>query len=351
MNSITIGMDLGDKKHQICVLDFEANILAVQQIDNTEVALTEFYGRYKSATVAIEAGTHSPWVSRLLDKLGHTVLVGNPRKLRAIWDSNEKDDIRDAEMLARIARFDRNLLYPIQHRNEQSQADLALIKAREMLVKCRSKLINHVRGSVKPLGGRMPSCDAKVFYKHAPLHIPEILKPALEPVIEQIERLSHMIKEYNRQIEKLSSERYQETNTLRQINGVGPLTALAFILIIEEHRRFSSSRDVGPFLGLTPKRDQSGEIDKQLRITKAGNTYLRKLLVNCAHYILGPFGTDCDLKRFGLKKMGKGGGKIAKRRAVVAVARKLAVLMHRLWRTGEIYEPFFQQNNQLQRAA
>ena len=162
---------------------------------------------------------------------------------------------------------------------------------------------------------------------------------------------SLLMEEYNRQIEKLSSERYQETNTLRQINGVGPLTALAFILIIEEHRRFSSSRDVGPFLGLTPKRDQSGEIDKQLRITKAGNTYLRKLLVNCAHYILGPFGTDCDLKRFGLKKMGKGGGKIAKRRAVVAVARKLAVLMHRLWRTGEIYEPFFQQNNQLQRAA
>ncbi len=127
---------------------------------------------------------------------------------------------------------------------------------------------------------------------------------------------------------------------MRQITGVGALTALSFILTLEYADRYTKSRDVGSFLGLTPKRDQSGEVDKQLRITKAGNTYLRKLLVGCSQYILGPFGTDCNLRRFGLRKMGKG-GKNAKRRAVVAVARKLAVLLHRLWRTGEVYEPFY----------
>jgi transposase len=343
-------MDTSDKKQQICVLNEEAQITESCQIDNTADALTLFFKHYKGATVALEAGTHSPWISRLLSTLGLNVLVGNPRKLRAIWDSDEKDDIRDAEMLARIARFDPSLLYPIQHRNEQAQADLALVKAREKLVQSRSKLISHIRGAVKPLGSRVPACDAKTFSKHAPEHIPEILKPALQPIIEHIDDLTQKIKEYDRQIEKLSQEQYPETNCLRQITGVGPLTALAFILTLEDADRYTKSRDVGSFLGLTPKRDQSGEVDKQLRITKAGNTYLRKLLVGCSQYILGPFGTDCNLRRFGLRKMGKG-GKNAKRRAVVAVARKLAVLLHRLWRSGEVYEPFYNKRGKSLREA
>jgi transposase len=351
MGNITVGMDISDKKHQICMLNPKGKIIDTCQIDNTREAITNFFSRCDKTTVAIEAGTHSPWISRLLESLGMNVLVGNPRKLRAIWDSDDKDDIRDAEMLARIARFDRNLLYPIEHREEKTQADLAVIKARDILVQSRSKLINHIRGAVKPLGGRIPSCDAKVFYKRALEHIPDSLRPALEPIIDHIDGLTQKIKEYNRYIEKLSSEKYPETSTLRQITGVGPLTALAFILTIENHKRFVKSRDVGPFLGLTPKRDQSGEVDKQLRITKAGNSYLRKLLVGSSHYILGPFGPDCNLRRFGMKKMGKGGGKIAKRRAVIAVARKLAVLMHRLWRTGEVYEPVFNTKKLLKKAA
>lgn len=351
MKNITIGMDLGDKKHQLCILNMEGEVIRKCQIDNTRDAMTQFFSSFETATVAIEAGTHSSWISRLLDELVHVVLVGNPRKLRAIWDSNDKNDIRDAEMLARIARFDRKLLYPVQHRDEQAQADLAIIKARAMLIESRTKLINHVRGSVKPVGGRIPSCDAKVFHKHAPLHIPECLKPALLPLIEHIASLTQKIREFNQQIESLATEKYPETINLRQITGVGPLTALAFILTLEDHARFSKSRDVGAFLGLTPKRDQSGDIDKQLRITKAGNTYLRKLLVSCGQYILGPFGPDCDLKRFGIKKAGNSGGKIAKRRAVVAVARKVAVLMHRLWRTGETYHPLMDTKTHLDNAA
>jgi transposase len=340
MNSVTIGMDLGDRKHQICVLDSEGQVDAVRQVTNTSRAIQRFFMPYKGATVALEAGTHSPWISRMLAALGCVVLIGNPRKLRVIWAGTNKSDLRDAEMLARIARFDPALLYPVQHRGEQAQADLAMIKARDILVQSRTKLVNHVRGSVKSVGTRISKCSSESFYKRAPESIPALLMGALLPVIGQIEQLTKKIRQYDRQIEQISKERYPETGCLRQVSGVGPVTALAYVLTLEEPNRFYKSRHVGAFLGLTPKRDQSGATDKQLRITKAGNKYLRRLLINCVRYILGPLGPDCELKRFGLR-LAQRGGKNAERRAVVALARKLAVLLHRLWITGEVYDTFY----------
>lgn len=215
-----------------------------------------------------------------------------------------------------------------------------MIKARDMPVQGRARLVNHIRGSVKSLGIRIPTCSSGSFHKRALEDIPGLLVRALSPIIERIEELTKEIKQYDRQIEQISKERYPETGCLRQISGVGPIMALAFVLTLEEPDRFCKSRHVGAFPGLTPKRDQSGETDKQLQITKAGNRYLRQLLVGCAHYILGPFGPDCELKRFGLR-ISERGGKNAKRRAVVALARKLAVLLHRLWITGEVYDPFY----------
>ena len=116
------------------------------------------------------------------------------------------------------------------------------------------------------------------------------------------------------------------------------MTALAYLLTLEEPGRFEQSRSVGAYVGLTPRRDQSGQTDKQLRITQCGDGYLRQLLVTSSHYILGPFGPDSDLRRYGLR-IAERGGKNAKKRAVVAVARKLAVLLHHLWKTGVDYEP------------
>ena len=156
MYNITIGTDLGDKKHQVHIIDKDGKTIKVCQISNTAKAIEEFFSQYPDALVAIEASTHSPWISRLLEKIVTKVLVGNPRKLRMIWDSDKKDDMRDAEMLARIARFDAKLLYPINHRDEQTQADRTLLKARDILVKVRSSLVLHVRGSVKSVGG---SCN------------------------------------------------------------------------------------------------------------------------------------------------------------------------------------------------
>lgn len=340
MQNVTIGMDLGDKKHVVCVLDDTGTMIYQGTVENSQESLTSFFQKYENATVAIEASTHSPWISRHLSMLGCAVLVGNPRKLRTIWDSDNKSDTRDAEMLAKIARFDPRLLYPITHRGEQAQIDLALLQSRDILVKSRTKLVNHVRSSAKSLGEKLPSGGPETMHKKVPAILPEILKASLSPVLEMIGNLTERIKEYDKQIEAVSNERYPEAELLRTIKGVGPLTALAFILILEDPTRFRKSRQVGNFVGLTPRRDQSGEMDKQLRISKSGNPYLRRLLVGAAQYILGPFGEDCNLKRFGLRLAARG-GKNAKRRAVVAVARKLAVLMHRLWRNGEKYNPLY----------
>ena len=351
MSTITIGMDLGDRKHVVFVLNDTGKVIKNCEVDNTKESLITFFSHYPGATVAIEAGTHSAWISRLLSGLGCKVLVGNPRKLRAIWGSDDKSDAHDAEMLGRIARFDPDLLYPINHRGEQAQIDLKLLQSRDILVRNRSTLINHVRGSVKAFGERLPGCSSESFHKQAGEHLPEELSAPLQPLLKIIEHLTQQIREFDKWVDQICKTQYQETELLRAVKGVGPLTSLAFILVLEDPTRFTKSRQVGKFLGLTPRRDQSGEIDKQLRITKAGHPFLRRLLVSASQYILGPFGEDCNLRRFGLRLCEKG-GKNAKRRAVVAVARKLAVLLHRIWQHGEIYQPLYKPlKGQLPKAA
>lgn len=342
--NITIGMDLGDKFHIAVVFDSDGNELETAKVTNTKIGVHNFFKSYQYAEVAIEAGTHSPWISRLLTEMGLVVHVGNPRKLRLIWDSTDKSDARDARILGMVCRVEPRLLHPLHHRGRKAQADLAIIKSRDMLVKNRSQLINHARGLVKANGDRLPQCSAASFANRCESFVPSELRASLGFVFEIIFHLNEQIKKIERQIEQLSVERYPETQYLRQISGVGPITALCFILTIEDPSRFAKSRQVGPFLGLTPRLDQSGETDKQLPITKAGNAYLRKLLVVSAHYIMGPFGPESNLRLHGLAIAARG-GKNAKKRAAIAVARKLAVLLHRLWITGEEYQPFYSIHN------
>jgi transposase len=340
MTNVTIGMDLGDKNHEVCVLDQEGRLMDRFVVGNTRKQLQKFFQPYAGALVAMENGTHSPWISRDLKALGCKVLVGNARKLRMIWARSQKTDVKDAEMLARIARFDRQLLYPIRHRSQQAQIDLEQIKARDLLVRLRTDLINHVRSTVKAIGERLPSCSADCFDKRAQTFMPDSLRTALMPLVEQIASLTRQIRGYKCKIEQLALTVYPETACLRQIQGVGLITSLAFILTLESPDRFDKSRAVGPHLGLTPRQDQSGSCNKQLRISKEGDVYLRRLLVSCAQYILGRYGQDSDLRRYGERLIARG-GRGAKRKAVVAVARKLAVLLHRLWSTGEVYQPLY----------
>jgi transposase len=343
-NIITIGMDLGDKFHMAVVFDSDGKELKIARVINTKAGTSKFFKPYRSAQVAIEASTHSPWISRLLNEMGLKVYVGNPRKLRFIWDSIDKSDAKDARMLGMVCRLEPRLLHPINHRSSQAQADLTIIKSRDMLIKSRTQLINHVRGIVKANGNRLPKCSTASFVNRCSAHIPKELVSAMTPVFEILTQLNQQIKELEIEIERLSTEIYPETKYLAQVPGVGPITALSYVLYIEDPARFTKSRQVGPFLGLTPRRDQSGDVDKQLSITKAGNTYLRHLLVGCAQHIMGPFGPETNLRLHGLAIAARG-GKNAKKRAAVAVARKLAVLLHRLWVTGEAYEPFYNIQN------
>ena len=194
------------------------------------------------------------------------------------------------------------------------------------------------RACVKAFGVRLPACSAESFAGRVKPQVPKVLAEAIAPLLETTERLTEQIRDYDRQVATISRARYTCSERLQQVSGVGPLTALAYVLTLEEPQRFEKSRAVGAYLGLTPKRDQSGQTDKQLHISRAGNGYLRQLLVTSSHYILGPFGPDSDLRRYGLR-IAERGGKNAKKRAVVAVARKLSVLLHYLWKTGADYVP------------
>ena len=351
--NFVVGIDLGDKNSMVCVLSdtgTESKECAVATNSDSFVKFFNQFSTPSSVVVAMETGTHSPWLSTLLEGRGFDVLVGNARKLRAIWASPNKNDVRDAQMLARIARFDRQLLSPIHHRSRDAQTDLAILKARDAVVSSRTDLVNTVRGLVKSSGYRLSSCSTEAFPKTVASQIPSELWPALSPMLTTITHLTLQIRRYDKKIKKLCEKCYPETERLQQIKGVGPVTSLAFVLTLESPDRFKKSRDLGPFLGLVPKRDQSGQTDKPLSITKAGNKHLRQLLVSASNYIMGPFGPDCDLRRFG-ERIASRGGKIARRKAKIAVARKLAVVLHHLWKTADVYHPLMKEARKQQVAA
>jgi transposase len=332
-------LDLGDRYSYLCLIDTQSGeIVEESRLRTSPEAFRCRFASEQHLLIAIEAGTHSPWASRVLEECGHEVLVANARKLRLIYSNKRKRDEVDTENLARLARVDPKLLYPLKHRGEDSQAHMAIVRSRQALIGCRTQLVNHVRGAVKSFGARLPKCPARSFHNRAAEHIPEALWPALGPIIEQIGLLTERIHQYDRKLETIAKEHYPETELLRQVEGIGSLTALTFVLTLEDPYRFAKSRSVGAYLGLVPARDQSGDRDPQKRISREGDEMLRKLLVGSAHYILGPFGSDSDLRRHG-EKVASRGGKNAKKRAAVAVARKLTVLLHRLWVTAGVYEP------------
>ena len=333
----TIGIDLGDQHSHFFVVDGAGEEVESGRVVTSQAGMKKFQ-RMERARIVIEVGTHSPWVSRLLAEWGHEVVVANARQVQLISKNDRKSDRVDPELLARLGRVDVELLRPLRHRGPQGQADLAVLRSRDALVQSRSGLINHVRGSVKAWGARIPKGAAESFHKRV-MHIPQELQPALLPVMETIRQLTQQIGQYDREVERMGAEKYPETARLRQVAGVGPLTSLAYVLTLEDPHRFRKGRTVGRYLGLTPRQSDSGDQAPQLRISKAGDRMLRRLLVGSGQYILGPFGPDCDLRRWGLQRF-ELGGKNAKRRAVVAVARKLAVLLHRLWVSGEPYDAF-----------
>ena len=335
---LTVGLDLGDRSSWYCVLDETGQTVLEQKLSTTSKAMQEVFGAMPRSRIALETGTHSPWISRLLSGLGHEVIVANARKVRLIGESRKKDDRMDAQTLARLARIDPQLLSPVKHRSAKAQADLTMIRARAGLVRARTALVNTARGLVKSYGERLRGCNVRNMNPEKAERLSPELQRALEPLLAALESLSERIREYNERIETLAQQSYPQTALLKQIKGVGTLIAVTYMLTLEDPHRFRKSRDVGCYLGLQPGRRNSGKSEPQMHISKEGDPYLRTLLVQGAQHILGPFGVDCDLRRWGLK-LAERGGKSGKKRAIIATARKLAVLLHHLWVSGEAYEP------------
>jgi len=335
---LTMGLDLGDRSSWYCLLDEVGEVRQEQKLSTTPKAMRGVFGVMPRSRIALETGTHSPWISRLLSELGHEVIVAHARKVRLIGESRKKDDRLDAQTLARLARIDPQLLCPVKHRSAQAQADLTVIRARAGLVRARTALVNTARSLAKSYGQRLRGCNVRNMNPEKAKGLSPELQRALEPLLACIESVSEQIREYNERIEKLAQDSYPQVVLLKQIKGVGTLIALTFLLTLEDPHRFRKSRDVGCYLGLQPGRRNSGQSEPQMHISKEGDPYLRTLLVQGAQHILGPFGVDCDLRRWGLK-LAERGGKSGKKRAIIATARKLAVLLHHLWVSGEVYEP------------
>jgi transposase len=333
----TIGIDLGDVRSEVCVLGPDGEVQARFTVPTSKVGFERKLAALAPARVVLEVGTHSPWASRWLAGKGHEVVVANARCVRWIAESETKTDRNDAEQLARLGRADVRLLRPIRHRSEQAQRDHTLLAVRDQLVQARTGCIVQARSLAKSLGERLPRCSAEAFVRRMRARGLADLFPGLQHTLRAIEQLQEQINALEREIAEVSRQRYPHTEVLRQVPGVGLITAFAYVLTLDAPQRFARSRSVGSYLGLRRRLRDSGRSRPQLGITKAGDGELRRLLIQSAHYTL-TFGPDSDLRRFGQRLLARGGA-AARQRAAVAVARKLAVLLHRLWMTGEVYQP------------
>jgi transposase len=222
---LTIGVDLGDRFSAYCVLNESGEIVLERKVATTPDAMKQVFGSMPRCRIAMETGTHSPWVSRLLTALGHEVIVAHAQKVRLITKSRRKDDRLDARTLARLARIDPELLSPVKHRSAQAQLHLTEIRARAVLVSARTALVNAARGLVKSYGERLRKCGTEQFRRDTTSGLSAGLREALEPLLQEVESLNERIQEYDRRIEKMSKVTYPETALLKQIKGVGNLIA------------------------------------------------------------------------------------------------------------------------------
>ena len=335
---LTIGLDVGDRVTHVCVLDGQRDVVQRSRCATRREALLSALAPYAGAAVILEAGSQSSWLSAALRQAGFAVQVADPRRVALISQDPRKTDRRDAELLARLGSALPELIGSVHHRDERTQADVSVLRARDQAVAMRTGTILLIRGLHKALGHPLPSSSAAAFRRRVVDHVAPVLRPAILPLLDLLEQLEATIAVYDRQLAELARTRYPAALALQQVHGVGPVTSVAFVLTVDDPRRFRSSRQVGSWLGLCPRSHASGDSAPQLPISKTGDGYLRRLLVQCAHYLLGPFGEDCDLRRYGLRLKARGGAG-ATQRAAVAVARKLAVLLHRLWVSQATYEP------------
>src|ERR1700694_94094 len=242
-HKLTIGLDLGDHWSCYCVLDEAGKIILEQKVATTPEAMKKAFAKIPQSLIALETGTHSPWVSRLLTELGYKVIVAHAQKVQLITKSSRKDEPRDARTLARLARIDPELLGPVRHRSAQAQIHLTVIRARATLVSARTALVNAARGLTKSYGERLPKCGTEQMNREMAKGLSPALRNVLEPLLREIESLNERITEYDRRIEQIAKEVYPEVVLLKQGKGVGTVIALTYVLTLDDPHRFRRSRD------------------------------------------------------------------------------------------------------------
>ncbi len=336
--ALTIGLDLGDRQSNYCALDRDGQVVEEGCVPMKEEALRELFSRFPGSLAVFEVGAQSRWVQTLLLELDvEDAIAVDPRQIKLITQSIRKTDRKDAYILARAGQGLPELLHPVKHRSERTHADLCLLRSRDMLVKQRTQLVNRIRGMLKSSGYRLKGCDAAYFFRKAPLQIPERLQDACSPLLHLLAEIHERLLEMNRKLKTIATNRYPIVETLQTVPGVGLITALSFVLTLEHPDRFSRPRQAAAYLGLTPKMRDSGNCSPQLGITKAGDSTVRRLLVLCAHCALVR-GKDSPLRAWAMNLCQRG-GKAAKKRAIVALARKLAVVLLAIWKSGRPYDP------------
>ena len=333
-----IGIDIGDRTSELCVLSDTNVVLVRGAVPTDRATIRDMFQQLKPTTVVMETGTHSAWMDRDIRACGHRVLVASARRVAQVLKDKKKNDRRDAQQLALLAAFNEEFLGVVNHRSEQAQLSLGKLKVRDHLIRARTRACNTMRGLVKSHGYRLPKVEPQRMTALAAGALPAEIQELIEPLVKVVETLNGKIEEQDKELARLAQESYPQTKYVEQIHGVGLIVSLAFVLTIDEAERFERSRDVGNYLGLTPAQDQSGESNPELRITRDGDGLMRSLLVNAAQTVMRKNSPECDLKRHGEKLAGDG-GKIARKKAVVAVARKLGVLMHKLLVSKAPYNP------------
>ncbi len=336
------GLDLGDRHSPLCLLGLDGKIIERHRIRTNGKAFEKFFDVWGPMRVVFEAGTHSLWVFRLLQRLGHQPLMADTHHLALITQSMSKSDRRDAATLGELGLRLPQMMRAVTPCSLETQQHRTVPRARDGAVQARTKLSSQGRGLVKSFGARWPACDTAACAKKAAAAMPSDLKDTLGPLLLVIQHRSDEIRRYDKKIEQLGDEKYPHTLRMRSIRGVGPITALAFVLNLDNAvEKLESRRAAGPRRGLRPKQRGSGKRQPELSITKSGDALLRKLLLQCAQYVLGHHGAESRLRSWGWRLAARG-GKAAKRKAVVAVARKLAILLHVLWKREVDFDPLYE---------
>lgn len=328
-----IGIDVSDRKSQVCVMtktQGSPKVVLETTIPTTKEGLSKFLATQdKASPVTFETGAHCRWMSDVASAAGFRVFVANPCRLRMITESKTKNDVNDARTLARMTLADVGLLHPVKLRSAEHQKMINLHELRNGLVKERTRAIVQLRGIAKSMGFRIPKCSTACFHRLDTSSWPQEFNDVAWPMMKHLEQVAITIKTCEKQIRELAATPTfkAQVDRLMEIRYVGLFVATGFVAVIGgDVERFEKARDVGPWLGLAPKQDQSGDVDRQCHVTKAGSPFMRRLLTESAQMILREGSDDTDLKAKGLRICQRG-AKIAKRKAVTAVARSLAVMM------------------------